>query len=146
MQTSSAGIQFGMLLAAKSSGSIIGKIADIAVPNISAARLGLRIDLRAVFLFLRQQHRSQSSQGDIQMRLQAWNTESPEPFYPGVDSVNINDNYVLFSDGSMVTINTYLDFEETVVDDGAEASSCWVEHPKHGWLQVDIYEDAPTFN
>lgn len=80
------------------------------------------------------------------MRREAWPVNSAEPFYPGVSTININEDYVLFDDGELVKIDTYLDFEECIVDDGEEASTCWVEHPKYGWLEVEIYEDSPTFN
>lgn len=71
-----------------------------------------------------------------------------EPFFPIIETINIREHWVLFEDGTMAKIDTYLDFDECVVDpdDSEEATSCFVEHPRHGWLQIDIEPEPVTFN
>lgn len=71
-----------------------------------------------------------------------------EPFFPKIETIHISEHWVLFEDGNRLTIETYLDFEECVVDpeDAVDATSCFVEHPIHGWLQIDIEPEPVTFN
>lgn len=80
------------------------------------------------------------------MRHEAHPVDGQDGFYPGVEDINIIEDYVLFSDGHKAKVDSYLDFDECYVDDGADADTCWVEHPAYGWLQITINPEPVTMN
>lgn len=68
--------------------------------------------------------------------------------FPIVETVNIKDHFVLFEGGLVAKVESYLDDdgERVDLDDAAEATSCIVEHPDHGFIMVAIAADPITFN
>lgn len=68
--------------------------------------------------------------------------------FPGVETVNIKDHFVMFEGGQVGKILQYLDEdgEGLGFPDAGDAVLCVTEHPDHGFFLVAIEPEPITFN
>lgn len=72
-----------------------------------------------------------------EQRHMAYPVQESEGFPLQIETIDINDNYVLFKGGLQIEVTDYLSLDE-YTDDGSDADTCIVNHPHYGWLIIDI--------